>query len=95
MKKILSLSLLGFLTSSVLFAQEEKKVPFYQRGEVHGNFQAEAQYYLEDTVIGAPIVPEKLGMNGFANINYTNGPISAGFRYESYQNALQGYPEGY
>ena len=34
-------------------------------------------------------------MNGFGNVIYTNGPITAGFRYESYQNALQGYPIGY
>ena len=95
MKKILALGLIGFLASSALLAQEEEKLPYLQRGEIHGNFQAEAQYYMEDTVIGAPLVPEKLGMNGFGNVNYTNGPISAGFRYESYQNALQGYPEGY
>ncbi len=78
------------------FSQEQEgEKSFIQQGEVHGNFQTEFQYYLEDTIIGAPIVPEKLGMNAFANVNYFNGPITAGLRYESYQNALQGFPEGY
>ena len=40
-------------------------------GDVHGNFQATAQYYVPDTTIGAPNVPEKMLMNGFANIIYT------------------------
>ena len=93
MKRIATAFLLLVLSQAMLKAQEEKN--FIQQGEVHGNFQAEAQYYLKDTIIGAPIVPEHLGMNAFGNVNYTNGPISAGFRYESYQNALQGYPEGY
>lgn len=65
-------------------------------GEIHGNFETISQYYNEDTIIGAPIVPEKLLMNGFANINYTYGNhFRAGIRYESYLNALQGFPIGY
>lgn len=68
---------------------------FLNQGEVHGNIQVEAQYYLEDSLIDAPIVEEKVAMNGFGNVNYINGPITAGVRFESYQNALLGYPEGY
>lgn len=64
-------------------------------GEVHGNFQANAQYYIPDSTIGAAEVPEKMLMNGFANIIYTKGKFTAGIRYESYLNALQGYPSGY
>ncbi len=33
--------------------------------------------------------------NGFMNLIYTNGNFSTGFRYESYQNALLGFPVGY
>ncbi|MEQ8521923.1 MAG: DUF6029 family protein, partial [Vicingaceae bacterium] len=95
MKQVVLTILLLILIMAAVKAQDESEKSFIQRGEVHGNFQAEAQYYLEDSLIGAPIVPEKLGMNGFGNVNYTNGPISAGFRYESYQNALQGFPIGY
>lgn len=64
-------------------------------GDVHGNFQATAQYYIPDTTIGAPNVPEKMLMNGFANIIYTKGKFTAGIRYESYLGALQGFDPRY
>ena len=64
-------------------------------GEIHGNFQANAQYYIPDSTIGAADVPERMLFNGFANILYTKGKFTAGLRYESYQNALQGYPVGF
>jgi len=64
-------------------------------GEIHGNFQTDVQYYNTDTIIGAPIVPEKVLMNGFANINYTRDNFSCGVRYESYLNALQGFDTRY
>ena len=64
-------------------------------GELHGNFQANAQYYIPDSTIGAANVPERMLFNGFANILYTKGKFTAGLRYESYLNALQGYPTGY
>jgi hypothetical protein len=51
----------------------------------------DAQYYMKDSLIGAPDVPQKMLMNAFANILYTNGNFSAGVRYESYQDVLQGY----
>lgn len=66
------------------------------RGEVHGNFGMDMQYYQVDSLIGASTTPdEDVLMNGFANFTYTNGNFSAGFRYESYLNALQGFPTGY
>ncbi len=61
-------------------------------GEVHGNVQVIAQQYNEDTLIGAQVPPAETAMNAFTNIIYTNGPFSAGFRYESYLNAQLGYP---
>lgn len=66
-----------------------------QSGEVHGNFQLDAQYYNPDSAIEAPPAPEKMLMNGFSNIIYTNQNFSAGLRYESYLNALQGFPTDY
>jgi len=60
-------------------------------GQIHGSFEMDAQYYIKDSLIGAPDVPQKVLMNAFANILYTNGNFSAGFRYESYQDVLQGY----
>ncbi|MBL0046550.1 MAG: hypothetical protein IPP32_00395 [Bacteroidetes bacterium] len=64
-------------------------------GEIHGNFQTDVQYYNKDTLIGAPIVPEKVLMNGFANLNFTRENFSCGVRYESYLNALQGFDTRY
>ena len=60
-------------------------------GSIHGNFEANAQYYNPDSLIGAPAVPEKMLMNGFANFIYSNDNFSAGLRYESYLNPLQGF----
>ncbi len=64
-------------------------------GEIHGNFQMDAQNYYEDTTIGAQNVPEKVRMNAFANINYTRGNFKAGIRYESYLKPLIGFDQRY
>ena len=64
-------------------------------GEIHGNFQTDFQYYNPDSLIGAPIVPEKMRLNAFSNVIYTRGNFSAGFRYESYLNQLQGFDPRY
>lgn len=64
-------------------------------GELHGNFQLDAQYYNPDSAIGAPIVPEKMLMNSFTNLIYTNGDFSAGVRFESYLNTMQGFDPRY
>ena len=64
-------------------------------GEVHGNFQMDAQYYTPDSTIGAAPAPEKVLMNAFANVIYTKGNFTAGFRYESYLNARQGFDSRY
>jgi len=64
-------------------------------GEIHGNFQMDMQYYNSDTVIGAPDVPEQMLMRGFSNLNYTLGDFTAGVRYESYLNTLQGFDPRY
>ncbi len=64
-------------------------------GTIKGNIQTDVQYYNPDSLIGAPVVPEKMLMNGFANIIYNNKDFEAGIRYESYLNALQGFPVGF
>jgi hypothetical protein len=80
--------------SNNLLAQSLDEV--LNRGQVHGNFGTDIQYYQVDSLIGANQTPnEDVLMNGFANFIYTNGNFSAGFRYESYMNALQGFPEKY
>ncbi|MBL4656951.1 MAG: hypothetical protein JKX73_03045 [Flavobacteriales bacterium] len=64
-------------------------------GEIHGNFQMDMQYYNSDTIIGAPDVPEKVLSRGFSNLNYTLGNFTAGVRFESYLNTLQGFDPRY
>jgi Family of unknown function (DUF6029) len=60
-------------------------------GEIHGEFQSDSQYYLEDSAIGAPNTPEKIRSNNYAFINYQRDKFSAGMRYEYYAPQLQGY----
>jgi len=64
-------------------------------GSVQGNFQLDAQYYQKDSSIGANDVSEKMLMNAFANIIYTNGNFSTGLRYESYRNPMLGFDNRY
>jgi hypothetical protein len=59
---------------------------------IHGNLQFDAQYYKQDSVIGATDVPEKLLSNGFANFTFEKDNFSAGLRYESYLNPMLGFP---
>lgn len=83
----------ALLYTTAIQAQEIKDI--LQQGKITGNLQIEAQYYQEDTLIGAEQPDEQILSNAFLNLIYTNGKFSAGVRYESYQNALLGYPTGY
>ena len=65
------------------------------QGKISGNFQMDAQYYFQDSAIGAPDGPEKLLVNGFANLLYTNGNFTAGLRYENFLNPMLGYDKRY
>jgi len=82
-------------TASIACSFAEAQINLNLPFEVHGNFQADAQYYLEDSVIGAPVVPEKVLMNGFGNLTFTRGNFGAGLRYESYLNPLLGFDSRY
>ena len=59
---------------------------------VSGNVGILWQSYSEDSLIGAVVPPAKSGYNAFANVNYSQGNFSAGIRYESYLNAIIGFP---
>lgn len=59
--------------------------------QIHGNFDVYAQQYNKDSIIGAPIVPEKSGVNAFTNLIATKGKFSAGVRLESYMPPVQGF----
>jgi len=77
------------LFSATSFSQEK------DLGAVSGNFQTISQYYNEDTLINAILPDHKMGLNSFANINYTRGNFTAGVRYESYLNPIEGYPTSF
>jgi len=83
----LAIFLISFFNISTTYAQST--------GEIHGNFQADVQYYIPDTAIGADTIPEKMLMNSFANVIYTKDKFSAGVRFESYHNALLGFDSRY
>ena len=57
-----------------------------------GNVGVLWQSYAEDSLIGAVVPPSKTGYNAFANVLYNQGDFSAGIRYESYLNAVIGFP---
>ncbi len=88
LKKLLVTGLAALVIST---SNAQINLPF----EIHGNFQFDAQYYLEDSTIGAPVVPEKVLSNGFGNLTFTRGNFGAGIRYESYLNPLLGFDSRY
>lgn len=94
MKKIFIALLLWPAMADRLSAQNEPSGNS-SPGEIHGNVQMDAQYYREDTSIGAAAVPENVLMNGFSNIVFTKGKFQAGLRYESYLNPMLGYDPRY
>ncbi len=64
-------------------------------GQIHGNFELNAQYYKEDSAINAPEVDEQMMMNAYTNLIYTNGNFTAGLRYEAYLNPMLGFDKEY
>jgi len=68
---------------------------FLQNSHISGDFEFDGMYYNKDSLIGAPDVPQKALMNSFVNVNYTNGPFAAGFRFENYLYGLEGYDPRY
>jgi len=62
--------------------------------QVHGNFSMDAQYYNQDSAISAVVPDQKMGINSWGNIQYTQGNFRAGIRFETYEPALVGYPAG-
>ncbi|MDC3260256.1 DUF6029 family protein [bacterium] len=88
--------LVAFVTfsfiSNCLFAQITNNLNL---GSIHGNFESTNQYYNIDTIIGAPIVDEKLLSNNFMNVIFNKGNFTAGVRLEGYLNVLQGFDPNY
>lgn len=90
------------LLLAVLFCGSTVLAQNVQNGHLSGNFQSDFQLYIVDDALNfnlqnpsSGFPSERFLTNGFANFVYTNGHFTSGFRYESYQNALLGYPAGY
>lgn len=67
-------------------------------GKVTGNTQIDAQIYSEDDKLGitdSTLNYRKFGMNGFANVLYSNGNFNAGIRFEGFLNPMIGYDSRY
>lgn len=84
MKKFLLIQLY-IIISIKLFSQD------LNLGQIHGNFQIDAQLYSADSLIGADVPDEKMGLNSYANFTYTRENFTAGIRYEGYFPALNGF----
>jgi len=64
-------------------------------GTISGSLQSDIQQYGQDSLIGAPDVPEKILSNTFFNLTFSKGKFSAGIRFESYQGPLLGIDPRY
>ena len=87
MKQLIWMIMVGLVLGFSVQAQEG--------GRISGNFQADAQTYRLDSLIGAAETPEKVLINSYANIRYDHGNFSAGLRFEGYLNTLQGIDPAY
>lgn len=79
------------LLAAFLFLPAIFKAQTTPQGVLRGNFQFLAQQYSADSLINATVPDSKASINGFGNFLYTYGKVSAGWRIETYQNAIQGY----
>ncbi|MDR0927715.1 MAG: DUF6029 family protein [Ignavibacteria bacterium] len=80
--------LIASLVTSVANAQSDL-------GGFSGSFQLEGQTYKSDSLMEAKKVSEQIQSNGYFNLNYNNGGLTAGIRYEYYLNPLQGIDTRY
>lgn len=65
-------------------------------GRLSGNFQVDAQYYRQDSTIGADNIPgEKMLSNSFLNLIYNMGSFEVGLRYEAYLGPISGFDPRY
>ncbi len=74
--------LFGVLTVST-FAQSK-----IGSGKVSGDMAINGMFYMPDSLIGADKVDSKVRANSWINLNYVNGNLTIGTRYEYYSNPL-------
>jgi len=67
---------------------------FLSKSQVHGSFEIDGMYYQADDALGiteSDIDGNIFGFNAFADIIYSIGDFSAGFRYEAYLPPIAGF----
>ena len=64
-------------------------------GTIQGDFNLSTQSYYEDPTINAEKVDEFMLMNAYSNIRYNKENFTAGVRFESYLNVLQGFESNF
>ena len=82
---IIACSFISFIT----WAQDNSN------GTIQGDFNLSTQSYYEDPAINAGKVDEFMLMNAYSNIRYNKGNFTAGVRFESYLNVLQGFESNF
>ena len=82
---IIACSFISFIT----WAQDNSN------GTIQGDFNLSTQSYYEDPSINAEKVDEFMLMNAYSNIRYNKGNFTAGVRFESYLNILQGFDSNF
>lgn len=82
---IIACSFISFIT----WAQDNSN------GTIQGDFNLSTQSYYEDAAINAGKVDEFILMNAYSNIRYNKGNFTAGVRFESYLNVLQGFESNF
>ena len=82
---IIACSFISFIT----LAQDNSN------GTIQGDFNLSTQSYYEDAAINAGKVDEFMLMNAYSNIRYNKGNFTAGVRFESYLNVLQGFESNF
>ncbi len=80
---------------SVVFGSGIVRAQGWESGMLQGDIQVDAQYYREDSLIGAEDVPSRILANAYWNVAYVAKHFRFGFRYEAYLGPLLGYPPQY
>jgi len=82
----------------VLFSGLAKAQNFFDRANVHGSFQIDAQTYHPDDALGitdSVLQGKTFRLNGYGDIRYSIGKFNAGLRYEAYLPPLAGFDPQY
>jgi hypothetical protein len=79
--------------SGTLSVAAQINLPGQNTGTITGDMETIFQFYNPDSLINAAVPDSRTAMNSYTNLIYTNGPVAAGIRYESYLNRLEGYPD--